>query len=77
MLFKSWLEKSTFSGFFYGYWAIVFISLQIQLVGPIGPGVLDLLPSSVQVPSSSVIQKDEVHLIMEVRQKFGKILCLY
>ena len=39
---------------------------QIQLVGPIGPDVLELLPSSIKVPSSSVIKKDEVHLIMEV-----------
>ena len=42
------------------------IMLQIQLVGPIGPDILNLLPSSIEVPSSSVIQTDEVHLIMEV-----------
>ena len=39
---------------------------QIQLVCPIGPELLRLLPPSIKVPSSSVIAKDEVHLIMEV-----------
>ena len=51
---------------------------QIQLVGPIGPEILRLLPASVEVPSSSVIDKDEVHLIMEVRnnERYYKKICI-
>lgn len=53
----------------------LFKDAKIQLVGPIGPDVLNLLPSSIEVPSSSVIKTDEVHLIMEYakNEQWGSI----
>lgn len=48
--------------------------LQVQLVGPVGPKLMQLLPSSVQVPQYSHGTDDEVHLIMEysVGEKWGE-----
>lgn len=38
---------------------------QLHLVGPVGPKLQELLPSSITVPKISHIENDEVHLIME------------
>ncbi|KAL4227894.1 hypothetical protein ACF0H5_013334 [Mactra antiquata] len=45
--------------------ATLFPERKVQLVGPIGPGLLELLPSSIHIPENSRISDDEVHLIME------------
>lgn len=41
--------------------------LQIQFVGPVGPGLQKLLPKSIKVPLESLVAQDEVHLIMEYK----------
>ncbi|WAQ97781.1 ADPGK-like protein, partial [Mya arenaria] len=45
--------------------AELFPNKKIQLIGPIGPVLKKLLPHNVLVPDDSLIDKDEVHLIME------------
>lgn len=45
--------------------AQVFPEVELHLVGPVGPKLQELLPSSIIVPKISHIENDEVHLIME------------
>ena len=40
-------------------------SLQILIIGPVGPKVRSLMPSRVSIQDTSHRDKDEVHLIME------------
>jgi ADP-dependent glucokinase len=42
-----------------------FKNSQVLLVGPIGPKLKELLSSNIEIPKPSLIEKDEVHLIME------------
>lgn len=40
---------------------------QIQFVGPIGPLLQQMMPASLSIPETSLISKDEFHLIMEYK----------
>jgi len=42
-----------------------FKNSQVLLVGPIGPKLKELLSSNIEIPKPSLIEKDEIHLIME------------
>ncbi|CAH1796959.1 unnamed protein product [Owenia fusiformis] len=50
-----------------------FPDTQVQLVGPVGPRLKSLLDQNMQVPQSSRIDKDEVHMILEFErgEKWG------
>jgi ADP-dependent glucokinase len=54
----------------------LYISLfaQLQLIGPIGPQLRELLHQSIAVPESSLTPADQVHLILEysVGEKWGQ-----
>lgn len=52
-----------------------FPSVQIKFIGPIGPKLLEMLPKSLNIPRSSHIPADEVHLIMEygVGETWGEL----
>ena len=47
--------------------------LKVQLIGPIGPKLKNLLDQSIIVPDETLANQDEVHLIMEykVGDKWG------
>jgi len=48
---------------------------QIQLTGPVGPVLKNLLPTHILIPRDTQIAKDEVHLIMEygLHEKWGNL----
>ena len=41
---------------------------QVQLVGPVGPQLKDQLSKHIDIPHASLIDRDEVHLIMELKR---------
>lgn len=51
--------------------------LQVQLVGPVGPRMRDMLHKSIRVPASSLQEHDEFHLILEyqVKDQWGSSTC--
>ncbi|XP_069138122.1 ADP-dependent glucokinase-like [Argopecten irradians] len=42
-----------------------FPEVKINFIGPVGPKLLEMLPTSLNIPTKSRISTDEVHLIME------------
>ncbi|CAG5133393.1 unnamed protein product, partial [Candidula unifasciata] len=53
--------------------ASLFPGLEIHFVGPVGPQLENMMPTTVKIPVSCRIPQDEVHLIMEykVGEKWG------
>ncbi|XP_013385712.1 ADP-dependent glucokinase isoform X1 [Lingula anatina] len=51
----------------------IFPDTQVQLVGPVGPKLKELLNKTIYVPKASSHEQDEVHLIMEYKrgEKWG------
>ncbi|XP_041362972.1 ADP-dependent glucokinase-like [Gigantopelta aegis] len=45
--------------------AALFPNVKILFVGPVGPQLRSLMPDAIEIPESSRIASDEVHLIME------------
>ena len=44
------------------------LTSQVQLVGPVGPRLKGQMSRHISVPRSSLIDRDEVHLIMELKR---------
>ncbi|XP_071116162.1 ADP-dependent glucokinase-like [Haliotis cracherodii] len=47
--------------------SMLFPDVAIQFVGPIGPLLQQMMPASLSIPETSLISKDEFHLIMEYK----------
>ena len=50
---------------------------QVHLLGPVGPKLRDLLHPRVLVPEQSIMDTDEVHLIMEFKVKCTIFLYIF